>query len=311
MKMYRAIPQSRSLFPSIMIAAIAAAAAGFVTGTHARDAQLTFATPEAASKALADAARADDENALGDILGQSWQDALSSGDAAVDKVALKAFVAQYDQMNRWTAMTDGTRILHVGADNYPYPIPLAHAASSWHFDSTAGEREVAARRIGANELLAIDAVNVIAQAEEAYLDGAGNEVKTYARSIVSGDGKHDGLYWSTTTSEQPSPLAALGDLAAEGTRIGEPLTLDGYTYRILAAQGAGAKGGAKSYVGNGAMTGGFAVLASPVEYGTSGIMTFMLNREGVVYEKDLGDDTARTAKTIAAYDPANGWTAVE
>jgi hypothetical protein len=295
---------------SLLAAAIALAGIGAATAADAQ--QKTFATPDAAADALAKAARADDEKALAEILGPSWKDALSSGDAAIDDAALREFVAKFDRMHRWTAMTDGTEVLHVGADNYPYPIPLAKSGAAWHFDSAAGMREVAVRHIGANELLALDAVDVIAGAEEAYRANARDgEIETYAQQIFSSDGRHDGLYWAVAANEPPSPLAELGEVVEDRQALNAPLVLDGYTFRILTAQGASAKGGAKSYVKDGRMTDGYAVLATPVDYGTSGIASFMRGADGVVYEKDLGPDTAKIAASITAYDPGDGWTSVE
>jgi hypothetical protein len=295
---------------SLLAAAIALAGIG---SAHAADAtQKTFATPDAAADALAKAARADDEVALGEILGPSWKDTLSSGDASTDDAALKAFVAKFDRMHRWTAMTDGSEVLHVGADNYPYPIPLAKSGATWHFDSAAGMREVAVRHIGANELLALDAVDVIAGAEEAYRANVREgDVETYAQQIVSSDGKRDGLYWVVAANEEPSPLAELGQVIDDRAALKAPLVLDGYTFRILDAQGASAKGGAKSYVKDGRMTDGFAVLAVPVDYGTSGIASFMRGADSVVYEKDLGADTTKAAATITTYEPGDGWKSVE
>jgi DUF2950 family protein len=295
---------------SLLAGAIALGCAG---SAHATDTQQkTFATPDAAADALAAAARTGNENALAEILGPSWKDTLSSGDAATDAAALKEFVAKFDRMHRWTKMTDGSEVLHVGADNYPYPVPLANAGAAWHFDSAAGEREVALRHIGANELLALDAVDVIAGAEEAYRARAREgEVEAYAQEIFSSDGKRDGLYWAVAGNEEPSPLAELGEVIADRTALKSPLVLDGYTFRILATQGASAKGGAKSYVTDGAMTGGFAVLATPIDYGTSGVMSFLRGSDGVVYEKDLGGDTSKIAASIVAYDPGDGWKSVE
>jgi hypothetical protein len=282
-----------------------------IAGAAAADAaQKTFASPEAAGQALVAAARADDEKSLAEILGPAWKERMSSGDAADDKAALDAFVAKYDRMNRWTTMRDGSRVLDVGADNYPYPIPLAKSGAAWRFDSAAGEREIAVRRIGANELLAIDAVNVMADAQEAYLDGQRDGVvKKYAKSIVSTNGKHDGLYWNALGQEMQSPLGALDDIVDDGTTLKDPLILDGYSYRVLTQQGASAPGGAKSYLKDGELTDGFAILATPSRYGTSGVMSFMMSRDGVVYQKDLGDETL--ANDIAAYDPGDGWTPVE
>jgi hypothetical protein len=284
-----------------------------IAGVHAADAaQKTFASPEAAGQALVAAARADDESALTSILGATWKDRMSSGDAADDKAALDAFVAKYDRMNRWATMTDGSRVLDVGADNYPYPVPLAKVGNAWRFDSAAGEREIAVRRIGSNELLAIDAVNVMADAQEAYLDGQREgAVKKYAKSIVSTNGKHDGLYWTALDQENQSPLAALDTIVDDSAALRDPLVVDGYTYRVLTQQGASAPGGAKSYMKDGELTDGFAILATPSTYGKSGVMSFMLNRDGVVYQKDLGDETLTVSNNITAYDPGDGWTPVE
>jgi DUF2950 family protein len=284
-----------------------------IGAAHAADAQQkTFATPEAAAAALANAARDEDEKSLGEILGPSWKDTLSSGDKAIDDAALAEFVARFDRMHRWTAMTDGSEVLSVGADNYPYPIPLAKSGATWRFDSGAGMREVAVRHIGANELLALDAVDVIAGAEEAYRANAREgEVETYAQQIFSSDGKRDGLYWVVAANEEPSPLAELGEVIQDRAALKAPLVLDGYTFRILTAQGASATGGARSYVKDGYMSDGFAVLATPVDYGISGIASFMRGADGVVYEKDLGADTAKLAAAITAYEPGDGWKSVE
>ncbi len=295
---------------SLLAAAISLAGIG---SAHAADAQQkTFATPEAAADALAKAARADDEKTLTEILGPSWKDTLSSGAKSIDDAALREFVAKFDRMHRWTAMTNGSEVLHVGADNYPYPIPLAKSGDAWRFDSAAGEREVAIRHVGANELLALDAVDVIAGAEEAYRANVREgEVETYAQQIFSSDGKRDGLFWVVAANEEPSPLAELGQVIEDREARKAPLVLDGYTFRILTAQGASAKGGAKSYVKDGRMSDGFAVLATPIDYGTSGIASFMRGADGVVYEKDLGADTAKAAASISAYEPGDGWKSVE
>lgn len=295
---------------SLLAAAIALAGIG---SAHAADAtQKTFATPDAAADALVKAARADDEKSLGEILGPEWKNTLGSGDEKVDDAALKEFVAKFDRMHRWTTLTNGSEVLYIGADNYPYPIPLAKSGATWQFDAPAGEREVAVRRVGANELLALDAVDVIAGAEEAYRANAKEgEIETYAQQIFSSDGKRDGLYFVVAENEAPSPLAELGEVIADRAAMKTPLVLDGYTFRILTEQGASAKGGAKSYVKNGRMTDGFAVLATPIDYGTSGIASFMRGADGVVYEKDLGANTAKAAAAITAYEPGDGWKSVE
>jgi hypothetical protein len=291
----------------------------FETTVAAADstAQLDFATPENAGKALQAAARADDENALAQILGPESKAILSSGDAKEDKSALASFVAKYDRMNRWVTMTDGSRILYIGADNYPYPIPLMQNTSSkWYFNAAAGKDEILARRIGKNELLAIDAVSAMTKAEELYYKRHHDDDKVhqYTQKILSTPGKQDGLYWEVPKDQPASPLGRLNEFAQDvvaSTRPGVPPIFDGYSFRILTAQGDDAKGGGKSYVAAGKMTGGFAILATPVTYGDSGIMTFMVGRDGVVYQKDLGPDTTETDAYFNDYNPDGGWTPAE
>jgi hypothetical protein len=280
-------------------------------------AQATFATPEAAGQALQAAARAGDEGALAHVLGSDSKAILSSGDTTEDKAALTSFVAKFDRMNRWVTMTDDTRVLYIGADNYPYPIPLAQNSSSqWYFNSAAGKDEILARRIGKNELLAVDAMNAMGNAQEIYSRSAhdSNPAHQYTEKILSGPGKQDGLYWEVPADQPSSPLGRLNDFAKNvvtSTQPGAAPIFDGYSFRILTAQGDEAKGGAKNYVVDGKMTGGFAILASPVTYGDSGIMTFLMSREGVVYQKDLGAKTADTVASINSYNPDEGWTQAE
>lgn len=276
----------------------------------------TFTTPAEAGQALDAAAQANDENALAQILGRA-KTILSSGDLAVDKEAQNSFATKYREMNRWVTMTDGSQVLYVGADNYAFPIPLSRDSSSkWHFNATAGEEEVLAREIGKNELLAIDACSAIANAEELYSQTAhdGNLAHQYTQAIVSSSGKQNGLYWDVPEDEAPSPLGRItnflsGPIASVPT--GQPQVFDGYYFRILTAQGSDAKGGASNYLVDGRMTGGFAVIASPVIYGKSGITTFILSREGVVYQKDLGQETAAIAASIQLYNPGDDWTPVQ
>ena len=221
-------------------------------------AQATYATPEEAGLALQNASRAEDNGLLIRILGEKSQAIVNSGDPAEDSAALHSFVKKYDRMNRWVTMTDGSRVLYIGADNYPFPIPLVKDSSSkWHFNAAAGEEEVLARRIGRNELLAIDASKSIATAEELY----------------------------RRKSHEYTPV------------ILDPDKKDGYSFRILSADSKTA--------------GGFAVIAAPVKYQDSGIMTFIVSRGGVVYQKDLGPQTASVAASISEYNPADGWTPAE
>lgn len=280
-------------------------------------AQPTYATPAEAGQALKAAAQASDENTLSQILGPSSKPVFNSGNPAEDKTDRESFVAKYDQMNRWVAMKDGSQVLNIGADNYPFPIPLVRDTSSkWHFSGKDGEAEILFRRIGANELMAIDACKSIGDAQAAYVTAAhdGNPAHLYAALIVSTPGKQDGLYWDAPEGQNASPLAGLSEFAASelaAAASGGPLVIDGYSYRILTAQGDKAKGGAKSYLVNGKLSGGFAVIASPAKYGDTGIMTFVMGRDGVVYEKDLGASTADAAAAIKEYNPTDDWVAVD
>ena len=279
-------------------------------------AQTTYATPVAAGDALHTAAAAGDAIKLSQVLGPGSVDILNSGDANEDRAALQSFVAKYDRMSRWVTMTDGSQVLYIGADNYPFPIPLTkNASSQWIFDTTAGRDELLARRIGRNELLAIDASTAIANAEEVfYQQSAAGQNHQYTTAILSSPGKHDGLHWETASDEPASPLGKLGDAArsaAAHVAADRAPVFDGYAFRILTAQGSGAKGGAKNYLVDGKLKSGFAVLATPVKYQDSGIMSFLVNRDGVVYQKDLGANTSAIASSISAYDPADSWTPAE
>lgn len=270
-------------------------------------AQATFVSPAEAAQALEVASRAQDEHALEHIFGSKTSLILNSGDPAEDKASLESFVAKYDRMNRLVTMTDGSRILYIGSDNYPFPIPLVqNSLSKWYFDTAAGEREIVARRIGRNELLAIDAASSIGNAEELYFQRS----RVYTPRIISRTGQKDGLYWDVPSDQIPGPLGRMGDFANSAVSSGTPV-FDGYTFRILTAQGDEAKDGAKNYVMGGKMTGGFAVIATPVRYQDSGIMTFIMSREGVVYQKDLGADTPNAAASITSYNPTDGWTPAE
>jgi Protein of unknown function (DUF2950) len=217
-------------------------------------------------------------------------------------------------MNRWVVMTDGSQVLYIGADNYPFPIPLVKDSSSkWYFSAAEGDEELRARRIGRNELLAMDACRLIANAEELYHQGAhdGNSAHQYTDTIISTPGKQDGLYWEVGAEQAPSPLGRLNEFAKGIFVSGAPsktLELNGYSFRILAGQGESAKGGARSYLVNGKISGGFAIIATPIKYQDSGIMTFMLSREGTLYQQDLGAETAGLAGSIREYDPTDEWT---
>ena len=276
--------------------------------------QATFATPAAAGQALLEAARTQNQKTLAKILGPDSSAILSSGDIDQDKAALESFVSKFDQMNRWVKMTDGSEVLNIGADNYAFPIPLVQdESSSWYFDTEAGKDEVLARRIGRNELLAIDAVSAIANAEEQYAEQPrdGNPAGLFTTKIFSTAGKHDGLYWPTAEGEPASPLGRVELFARDAlSTANESPIIDGYSFHILAGESDQVEG-LKHYIVNGKMSGGFAVIASPVKYGDSGIMTFIINRDGVVYQRDLGPDTQKVAASIAEYNPADNWVPAE
>jgi hypothetical protein len=271
--------------------------------------QKTFASPAAAGVALFDAAKAGDQNALLAIFGPDGKDLLFSGDAVKDKNTMQRFVAAYSQMNRWSKNKTGAAILYVGADNFPFPIPLdQNATGQWAFNTAAGKDEVLARRIGDGELTAIGVLTEIANAQQEYF----SQTHQFAQKFVSDEGQHNGLYWPVAQGQRPSPLGPLGDVAqALGySRSDKPQPFNGYYYRILIQQGDTAKGGAKDYMANGKLTGGFAVLAWPAKYKDSGIMTFLVGKDGVIYQKDLGEKTAEAAAAITDYNPGDGWTVV-
>ena len=276
--------------------------------------QTTFASPEEAGAALLAAAQSRDPAALLAIFGPDGKDVVLSGDPVKDKDTLKEFVAAYNQMHRWQEVKVGGEMLSVGADNFLFPIPLGKTDSGrWQFDTAAGKDEILARRIGHDEWVAIAACTAIANAEAQYFKQPhnGDKVRQYAQRLVSDEGQQNGLYWPAAAGRPPSPLEAARDFAkaAGYTSAGTaPQPFDGYYFRILTKQGGGAKGGARDYIVDGKMTGGFAVLGYPAAYRDSGIMSFIVGTDGVVYQKDLGESTTATAQALTAYDPAGGWT---
>jgi hypothetical protein len=278
-----------------------------------KPAQTTFASPDDAGAALLSAAKAGDEQALLAIFGPDSREILLSGDAARDKDTLQDFVAAYGQMHRWREIKAGGEMLYIGADNFLFPIPLGKISTGqWQFDTAAGKDEILARRIGRDELIAIAACTAIAQAQAQYFSAFhdGDKVRQYAQKFVSDEGRQNGLYWPVVAGQPASPFEEIHDFAkAAGysSAGANPQPFEGYYFRILSRQGRDAKGGARDYLVNGRMTGGFAVVAYPAEYRNSGIMTFIVGTDGVVYQKDLGENTATTAQTLAEYNPGDGW----
>jgi hypothetical protein len=269
-------------------------------------AQRAFASPEAAGAAFLEAAKSGDQAALLALFGPEGKTVLFSGDPVKDKDNLEDFVAAYNQMHRWREIKVGGQMLYIGADNYPFPIPLGkNAAGQWVFDTAAGKDEILARRIGKDELTAIAASGAVAEAQRKYF----SKQKQYAQKFISDEGKQNGLYWPVTAGQTPSPLEGVRDFAkaAGYTNSGDKAqAFGGYYFKFLTKQGANATGGAKDYLVNGKLT-GFAMVAYPAEYRNSGIMTFLVGTDGVVYQKDLGEKTTEVAETITEYDPSDGW----
>jgi Protein of unknown function (DUF2950) len=275
--------------------------------------QTTFPSSEEAGATLAKAAKSGDETAVAEILGLDTKALLSGGDKEAGKAALETFASKYEKMNRWVDMTDGSRVLYIGADNFAFPVPLTkNSSGKWYFDAVAGGEEIRARNIGRNELLTIDACAALADAQEMYLADSG--YTSFAQRIISTAGKHDGLYWPVSDMQDASPLAGLSELPNSSLTAfspDQPLVIDGYELRILTAQGDDATGGARSYIEDGKMTGGYAILATPAKYAETGVMTFMTGVDGVVYERDLGPDTAKIAASIQEFNPIDDWSPVE
>jgi hypothetical protein len=278
-------------------------------------AQEQFNTPDAAVDALVSAARSGDAKAIVAVLGPDGNAIVSSGDPVADSNTREKFVAAYDVKHAIEPEGDGTQTLIIGDDDWPFPIPLVNKAGEWQFDTGAGLDEILRRRVGRNELSAIEVARAYVQAQNEYaeLDPAGLGRGVYAQRIVSHPGKKDGLYWPTAEGQPPSPLGALAAQAsAEGYKAGKaPVPYHGYYYRILTRQGADAPGGAYDYLVKGKMRGGFALLAFPAEYGNSGIMTFMVNHDGTVFQKDLGPQTAKLARRIESFAPDQTWTTAD
>jgi hypothetical protein len=275
----------------------------------------TFASPEDAGKALADAAKSSDENQLREILGPGSSEILSSGDAAEDKASINGFVQAYQVMNRWRKLTDGSEALIVGADNQTFPIPLKkNAAGQWYFDAAAGKDEILSRRIGRNEITAISVCAAVVDAQQQYFAQRHDGVNQYAQKFISDPGHQNGLYWPEVQGQPRSPL---GPLVAYATSEGSKVQADkhqpfyGYYFAMLEKQGSGAIGGAKDYATDGKMTRGFAVVAYPAQYGDSGVMTFMVDQNGQVLQKDLGKATDQVASAMTEFNPDNTWTVVE
>lgn len=291
---------------------IAALAAPLAFAAVPKD-QQSFATPEAAVQALVKAAQAKDTKALIKLFGPLGAPLIESGDPVADKNARENFLARYKAGNSLDKSKSDKVTLEIGEDKFPFPIPIASTDGKWYWDSAAGAEELVNRRVGENELRTIQACLAYVDAQqEFYLRNVGKDpLQHYANKLISTTGKKDGLYWPTTGEETPSPLGEeFANARAEGYLQGnasQPQPFHGYVYRLLTRQGSNAKGGAYDYLVNGELLGGFALIATPAEYGSSGVMTFIVNQDGVVYSRDLGPNTAQSAMNIQEFNPDSMW----
>jgi hypothetical protein len=275
-----------------------------------------FASPDDAGSGLMEAAKSGDLNAVLAVFGPESKAIILSGDAVQDHTTVERFVAAYGVMHRWRKMPDGAQILMIGADNFTFPIPLKkNGSGQWFFDAVAGKDEILARRIGRNELAVIDVCGALADAQAEYFSqthGDGN-AEHYALKFISDNGKQNGLYWESPDGEARSPLGPLVAFATdEGYNVkpNSHTPFHGYYFHMLSRQGSHASGGAKDYLVDGKMAGGFAFVAYPAEYGNSGVMTFIINQDGVLLQKDLGKATNETATAMTAFDPDQSWSEV-
>ena len=276
--------------------------------------QKTFATPAEAVQALVKAAEDGNQEEMLAVLGDDGKDLVYSGDQVQDMASMQKFVKSYKTKHTLVTEDEKTRILQVGPNDWPMPIPIVNDGGKWKFDTAAGKEELLYRRIGRNELGAIAACRgyIDAQNDYATTGHDGLPAGIYARKLMSSPGKQDGLYWDTAEGEPASPagplLAEAGGEGYEGEGLGrKSQPYHGYLYRILKAQGPAAKGGAKSYLSDGNLSGGVALVAYPAESKVSGVMTFLINQDGVVYEKNLGDKTAEIAGAMTEYNPDSTW----
>lgn len=302
----------RSSWRSLVIRCCVALSAVGAT-LSAAQAQRPFNKPEDAASALADAVRSGERDRMLAVLGRHGDDIISSGDPVADDASRQRFLTAYDA--RHSIETKGRRAtLVVGTDDFPFPIPLVRRDGRWRFDARAGRQEILYRRIGRNELdtIQVALAYVDAQRDYAEKDRTGLGPGVYAQRIVSSPGTKDGLYWPSSQPGDESPLGEFAArAAAEGYRPGgAPMPYHGYVYKVLTKQGPSAPGGAKNYIADGKMTRGFALLAYPADYGNSGVMSFMVDQLGVVFQKDLGPRTDRIARRITSFNPDRSWKTV-
>jgi len=305
----------RKITISLLLPALLFVLAGVASAIAAptKNHQKSFSSPEDALVSLVKAARNHDINALTAILGPGSKQIIASGDPVADKTGLERFVKLYDEKVVIEGAETGKAVFSIGNEDYPFPIPLVKKSGAWRFDTKAGREEILNRRIGRNELDVIEILRtyVDAQREYATTDWDGNGITEFAQKVRSSPGKKDGLYWAAKEGETLSPL---GPLAAKAAREGyskESTALHGYYFRILKGQGKDAEGGAFDYLVSGKMILGYAMVAYPAQFGSSGIMTFIVNQSGVVYQKNLGKNTGKIAAAIKLYNPDSSWKKVE
>ena len=301
-----------TLVCSVAVAALIIVLSFPVQGYAAQAKQKTFASPEEAVKALIDAAKAGNTKGLSAIFGPAGRKVLSSGDAVQDRADREKFLKAYEAKNALIQDGDSKAVLQIGEEDWPFPIPIVKRGGKWSFDTKKGKEELTNRRIGRNELNTIQTCLAYVDAQREYVakDRDGDGLFEYAQKFVSTPGKKDGLYWEAKPGEEESPF---GDLFVKATSEGykktdsKPVPYHGYFFKILKAQGSNAPGGAYDYIVNGSMIGGFGMVAYPARYGASGVMTFVVNHDGIVYEKNLGKNTAKIAQTINLFDPDKTW----
>jgi len=301
------VPRVQWAAAPVLAAFLLVGAASHAAGTK----QKNFASPEEAVQALIAAARAGDSEMLLAVLGPEAKELVRSGDTAADKEARGRFVRAYGEANRLVKTEGGLALLVIGKDEWIFPIPIVKDASGWYFDTEEGKEEILNRRIGRNELSAIQAVRAYVDAQREYYqrNPQNDKLLQYAQKLVSGKGRRDGLYFPVKAGEPTSPLGPLFDRVQAGAKDGaaKRAPYHGYYYRILKGQGPDAPGGAYSYLAQGRMIGGFALVAWPAAYGNTGVVTLVVNHDGVVYQKDLGPGTAAAVQKMTSFNPDKSW----
>ena len=301
---------------AVALTCMAAMALSASVSVAAKGKQETFATPEDAVKALVDVVKTNNTKELLAILGPGSESVVSSGDAVRDKASREHFIQDFEEKHSLEKQGDNKVVLHVGKDNFPFPIPIVKKGTVWYFDTKEGKEELINRRIGADELNVINSLYVFVNAQWEYISENRDGTRAFAQKFMSSPGKHDGLYWETKAGVEESPL---GPFVARASTMGygtkerseKPAPFHGYYFKVLNAQGPDATGGAYDYVVKGKMILGFAFLSYPANYGSSGIMTFIVNQQGVIYQKDLGNNTTQLAKAIKKYNPDKTWKKVK